>query len=798
MRVKFNEQDGVLLISERELVKTARREISISVPLDEDELKLNPASLYTKRRLLLQSDGLEIRERVFIGEYEFEILARMDGVSKNVLTKVFEGDLNPKRLRKDEKAEARGEAYIFAYLYLKRHSYNSVTLEIIYVNQNSGEFIKESESVTKAALEAFFTKCAHKITIYAGPEIERVKLRAPSMNGVKFPYKAIREPQREFMQSVYRAISHGTTLFANAPTGTGKTAAVLYPAIRALGEEKITKCFYLTPKGTTMIAAKECIELFCKQKVKIKAIVLTAKEKICINRSVCKNSREDCKYIKNNALGLAALKLYNLDIPVITNKEIKNVSEEVGVCPYELSLAYSELCDVIICDFNYLFDTRVYIRRFFDEGGEYLFLIDEAHNLPDRAREMYSSEISNFELSIPCESILISEHSEFKRTIKAAEAEFYNILYPFVSEEMHEGENGEKTAFAHLKEVPDALFPLFERLLTSCDEALFESYKQKDENASQRTNLVREYGYRVSAFYKAICRFSSSYELFVFFENGALRAKAFCIDTGADIVERLKRGRAAVFFSATLSPLYYYKSVLGGDGSSEILSVDSPFDPSQLSVSIVDSVSTRYSEREDTLLAVSKIIAATVSPRRGNYMVFCPSFEYAERLYKVFRSKYPKINIILQERNMTKKEKEDFLLQFKSEDKSYLIGFCVMGGIYSEGVDLAGDSLIGAVVVGIGMPNLSYEREAIQSYYDEKYEEGKQFAYLYPGLNRVLQAAGRVIRREDDRGVIVLIDDRFADPLYKKTVPTLWRGMKFIKDAASLNENIKRFWNGEK
>jgi Rad3-related DNA helicase len=225
-----------------------------------------------------------------------------------------------------------------------------------------------------------------------------------------------------------------------------------------------------------------------------------------------------------------------------------------------------------------------------------------------------------------------------------------------------------------------------------------------------------------------------------------------------------------------------------------MLEVASPFDPSQISVSIMDKISTRLSERDDTLGAVCRVIAATVSAKRGNYMIFSPSFAYSEALARIFRAKYPKIKVIEQRKNMTAAEKREFLGEFEKESESYLIGFCVMGGIYSEGVDLAGDSLIGAVIVGIGIPALSYEREAIAEYYQEKYEEGKQYAYIYPGMNRVFQAAGRVIRREDDRGVIVLIDDRFDDPIYKKSLPELWSGVRFIDDPKRLREVLDEFW----
>jgi DNA excision repair protein ERCC-2 len=236
----------------------------------------------------------------------------------------------------------------------------------------------------------------------------------------------------------------------------------------------------------------------------------------------------------------------------------------------------------------------------------------------------------------------------------------------------------------------------------------------------------------------------------------------------------------------------YYKSVLGGDG--EILEIPSPFVKEQMSISIMDKISTRFLQREDTLPAVLRVIAATVSAKRGNYMIFTPSFAYNEALAAAFRAKYPKIRVLEQKRSMRTDEKEAFLSAFREEGGGYLVAFCVMGGVYAEGIDLAGDSLIGAIIVGTGLPSISYEREAMAAYYDEKYEAGKQYAYIYPGMNRVFQAAGRVIRREDDRGVIVLVDDRFDDPIYKKSLPTLWKGVKFIQDAKRLREVLDEFW----
>jgi DNA excision repair protein ERCC-2 len=795
MRVKFCEENGIILISERELIKTARRGISQTVPLDENEVDFHEGSRYIKSKLGKIGSPERITHKIEIDGYTFEIITKADSVKGNEITKIFESYFNVHRPKSDEKAQARGEAFIFAYIYAKNNGLSSILINCILVNESSGEFHEYKENVKFEVLERFFFKCVEKITVYARPEIERVTVRAPSMRSLRFPYKSLRESQKEFIETAHRALLHGTTLFATAPTGTGKTVSALYPSIRAMGEGKISKVFYLTPKGTTALAAKECIELFCKQSFTIKAIILTAKDKICTNSNICREKKSECKYLQNNNLVKAARELYDSGIAVVTEKDVRECAKRNLVCPYELSLTYSELCDLVICDFNYLFDTNVYIRRFFDEGGDYAFLIDEAHNLPDRAREMYSAELSLSELYGLSENELVSEHSKLKSATQVAACQFKDVLYPYISEDVYTYDDGRKEAFAHLCEVPEALHLSIRDLYFTLEQALFESYAAHDNEKEVRTRLLRGYAYKIESFYNALCRFSSSYELFIRLDGENITAKVFCIDPSEAIRERLSKGRGAIFFSATLSPLYYYKSVLGNDSTASLLNLPSPFDSSQLSVSIMDKISTRFSEREDTLSAICRVIAASISPKRGNYMIFSPSFEYSERLYAAFRSKYPKLNVLLQRRNMSKQEKEDFLSEFKKDSPSYLIGFCVMGGIYSEGIDLAGNSLIGAIVVGIGMPSLSFEREAIKAYFDEKFDEGKQFAYLYPGMNRVLQAAGRVIRREDDRGIIVLIDDRFSDPVYKKVIPSLWKNMKFISKAEELCETVKRFWS---
>ena len=616
------------------------------------------------------------------------------------------------------------------------------------------------------------------------------------MKKIKFPYPEIREGQSDFIRAVYRNLARGTTLYATAPTGTGKTVSVIYPAIRTLGDGRIDKVFYLTPKTTTAEVARECLELFVSEGAKIRTVILSSKERCCRSNLACRDGRDKCKYTKYNRLPDAVMALYELGLSVVSEREAEKIAVEYSICTHELLLTYSELCDFVICDINYLFDPTVYIRRFFDTGGRYAFLIDEAHNLADRAREMYSAEFSSDSFDLLLSSPLIGPVSRLREPLEAYKKTYTELLLSYLKDEIRVDKEGVSHAAVHLSDVPSELYGLMEGLEKALDDELLASFSAEDEDSTERTRLIKDELYRVKKINSTLRLFDSHFKLFMFLDGDLIRLKLFCTDTHKVIEKALSKGQGAVFFSATLSPLDYYKSLLGGNGSSEVIEVESPFHEEALSVSIMDKISTRYSERERTAPAIIRVIGATLSARRGNYMVFAPSFEYLELLAEEFKRKYPKTKALIQRKNMSAKEKSDFLKEFTKEEDSYLVGFCVLGGIYSEGVDLVGEGLIGAIVVGIGMPSISYEREAMAEYYEEKYESGKQFAYIYPGLNRVLQAAGRVIRRENDRGVIVLIDDRFQDPIYKKSIPSLWHGMEYVGDAKELNERVKEFWRG--
>ena len=777
----YDEASGRILLGVKELVSTVKLGISLYCI----EGRTEP-SISFKHYLDFESEGIKFR--LLSGDCD------IDASSVNYTYPVNSTLASPTAY---ERSYARAEGFVLCSVARGEFdlSDNAPTqLKISYVSKISGAVKEEKEEISSERLSEFFKKCADAIPRAARAEIERLTLRAPSMRAVKFPYSTVRDGQRDFIKAAHRIMSRGGELMATAPTGTGKTVSALFPAVRAIGEGCQDKVFYLTPKTTTAAAAAEAIEKMEEGGAHIRALVLTAKEKLCKKGVICSDGKELCDGQNEGRIYSAAMELFDRNITVVTSKEISETAERAAVCPYELSLTYSELCDVIICDFNYLFDPKVYLRRYFSREGAYALLIDEAHNLPERAREMYSAEISYGQLLSLALSDVTDEHSEEAAVAKSIAEKFKELLFPYVKDEIRESADGNKRGAYHSKSVPDGLIELLGKASTLFDRLFLRALGAKDENRRPRIRAIRDYLYRINSFIRIHNFFDEGFEFFLFSNDDELKAKLFCLDTGRVIREKTALASGTVFFSATLAPSDYYKGVLGVGSSASLLNVDSPFAKEQLAVAIIESINTRFSARDESLISVCRAIAATLSAKRGHYIVFAPSYEYCDKLHKAFEAKYPKIRSICQKSKMSENEKVQFLNEFSTDPDKYLVAFCVMGGIYSEGIDLVGDKLIGAIVVGIGMPVPTFEREAIAAYYDDLCESGKLYSYVYPGMNKVLQAAGRVIRSEDDRGTILLIDDRFRDPVYKKSSPALWGKLNFFDNPKALKEFFESFW----
>ncbi len=788
--MKYNKESDRIELSVSELVWFARRRTAVTYHDTSEERDLSGVDSATRMLLTGQVAPETLTFDCSLGEYRFRIFAEADLIDEREVVLIRRTPGHAGRLSRDSLAQARGEFYCVAYILTETTGAQPRGV-IHYIGEGDPVPYSVSEEPSRAQLKKFFDKLLTSAAAHAAPEMERVVHRLPAIAHARFPYGEMREGQRELIETVYTTIRRGGRLYASAPTGIGKTIATLYPALRALGEGRCEKIFYLTPKNTAGVAAAEACRRLAEAGVPVRCVMLTAKETICPHRMICRQ-REKCGLspIAAEREDDAARALLARGAAVITSHEIAEEALAHKVCPYELSLRYSQYADVVICDYNYLFDPRVALKRFFLRGGNYAFLVDEAHNLVERARHIWTKQVSDDDID------RLIGATEYLPTLRAAAVAFKEKLMEIVTDgtasEEREDADGVKRGFYASQELPEAYYMALSTLVYACEDALMSPM------SVELARRVRPMCYDLRDVLDRLGDYDERFTTFLLRDGDSMQIRTVCLDPAGVVNERLLRGGSAVLFSATLTPITYYRDVLGGRRGDTVLEVASPFDENNLCIAVMDRISTRYLEREDTVRQVVKAILTCVKAKPGNYMVFCPSYHYMIRLHEALHTAVPKLNTLVQKKDMTKAERAAFLAAFDENPKSALVGFCVMGGIYSEGVDLVGKRLIGAVIVGVGLPGLSDEREAMRAYFDETQESGRAYAYVMPGMNRVLQAAGRVIRTETDRGVVLLIDDRFSSPEYRHLIPEHWQGLSFVGDHGSLSHLLDRFWRGEK
>ncbi|MBE6702878.1 MAG: ATP-dependent DNA helicase [Ruminococcaceae bacterium] len=700
---------------------------------------------------------------------------------------------------------ARGDAYsqlrCYAHFLAQKNHLSKIHLRMRVVHSDTGEIKDHCSVATADELYAFYLSLLERIEPYAREEIARREDRIPTARSIGFPYQHPREGQTEMAQSTFRAIRKGQRLFAQAPTGIGKTMSALYPAVKALGEGLCDRIFYLTAKASTRREAFAAAgKLFAAGAI-LRTVTLHAKEQMCLREGGCRSggvsrcNSKDCPYAKGyydrSRDAIWALLSANHGF---TASLITQAGKQHRVCPYELSLDLSEYCEIIICDYNYAFDPAVYLRRYFDanegERGEYVFLVDEAHNLPDRARDMYSMRLS----AQPFEAVYARVEPDADPLLEEALGGFLiamRRLAGLCTENRQKNENGTENGY-YLNRKP--LMNFLETV--SKTKGKLERFQKKNpghgltEAITELVSLLRQF-LSLSECYDD--RFLTYIEML----ESRVTVQIFCLDPAGVLNVAMGRARAAVFFSATMAPLDYFSDILGGGKGAKMIDLPSPYDPARLCVTVASSVSTRMEDRDKSYRRIATLIAATVSAKAGNYLVYFPSYDYMEKVLEQFLDKYPQVPHVVQQRQMRAKDREEFLRYFKEDEGQLRVGFCVLGGSFSEGVDLPGSRLIGAIVVGVGIPGLSNERNILRDYYESKCESGYDYAYTFPGMNRVLQAAGRVIRREEDKGVVVLIDSRYAEEPYLHLYPKHWQGMMAASTPSALAQRLRLFWQEE-
>ena len=730
-----------------------------------------------------------------VSGYADGILCRDDGYS---IDEVRVGSTD-KFVAFDEEQYHRLRAKVYAYLLCCAKECGRVEVRQIFYDTEYSDFEVLPEIWDREALREIYGALLGKVLWRAQVLRDRTTVRIPSAQNALFPYKSLRESQSEMIKECYRDIKHGSRLFCQAPTGIGKTVSTLYPSVKCIGEGVADKIFYLTSKQSIRREAFSAMQKMNAAGVGLRTCVISSRESMCNNAaaklrggklsSSC--NPELCPYAKGyyDRASYAIADLLSAG-DAYDSRKIREVAEKYKVCPYELSLDLSELCDVIICDYNYVFSPTVYLKRYFDgeRGEKYIFLVDEAHNLPDRARDMFSSRLGtkDFEALIP----MLEEND----TLTGATLSVIGALERLGSlceDDTHYSPDGERMGYYVSRQLPDKLSEELELFAKRCDTWL------KGNLDHPAYIFVEELGYKIYEYKKIADRYGKGYLTFITREGDSVSVLLYCLDPSDELSCALDRAVASVMFSATLTPTDYFADILAGGKRTVSVSFRSPFPKENLCVAIADKISTRYEDRERSYKKISSCIAGTVSAKSGNYIVFFPSYSYLDEVKKIFIAKYPKVKILEQKKNMSAAEREEFISSFADDGKTR-IAFCVLGGSFSEGIDLPGDKLIGVICVGVGLPGLSNENNIIRDYYEEKSGCGYDYAYTYPGMNSILQAVGRVIRTEADRGIAVLIDDRFAEPKYRALFPEEWKGAKFAGNAQSLAQIARGFWENGK
>lgn len=669
------------------------------------------------------------------------------------------------------------QAKCYAYIFALKEELQEVSVQMTYCNLDTEEIRRFKETFSFEEISKWFADVIKRYEKWADFQYEARIERNESIAGLEFPYP-YREGQKELAAGVYRTIRREKNLFIQAPTGTGKTITTVFPAVKAVGEKLADKIFYLTAKTITRTVAKEAFDVLRQHGYLGRVITITAKEKLCLCEEMDCNPVH-CPYAQGHydRVNDAVFDLINKQRD-ITREVLIAQAEAFRVCPFEMCLDTTLWVDDIICDYNYVFDPNVYLKRFFAEGvrGDYLFLIDEAHNLVERGREMYSAVLYKEDF-LKVKKIM-KEYN--RKCVKALEKCNGHLL-----ELKRQCEN-----YEILDNIGALIFALMQL------GAALEEFFLKDISFPEKKE-VQDFYLELRHFLNMYERVDENYVVYTEHEaDGRFKLKLYCVDTAVNLQECLDKGKSTIFFSATLLPIQYYKKLLSTKEDNYAVYAKTVFSQEQRLLVIGTDVSSKYTRRNESEFAkIARYIYETAQGKRGNYMVFFPSYKMMEQvLEKFYALNLGEMDCVVQETGMREQEREEFLECFRTERENTLVGFCVMGGIFSEGIDLKNEALIGAVIVGTGLPQVSNEREILKNYYDKRYREGFDYAFRYPGMNKVLQSAGRVIRTMEDKGVIVLLDERFLQREYLKMFPREWENYETVT-VDSVREKVKKFWS---
>ena len=670
----------------------------------------------------------------------------------------------------------KAQAMCYGYIYGVQEGLSKIGIQMTYANLETEVVKRFREVISIEELKEWYQKLLDEYHKWLSYQKKWKEERNHSLQSLEFPF-SYREGQRKMVSSVYHTIGASRQIFIQAPTGVGKTMSTIFPAVRAVGEGKGETIFYLTAKTITRTVAQEAFEVLREKGMKYKVVTITAKEKLCfMDETKC--DPVHCPYARGHfdRVNDAVYELWTMKSRY-DRETIREQAEKWQVCPFEMCLDLSVWVDAVICDYNYVFDPTVHLKRFFGDGagGDYIFLIDEAHNLAERGREMYSA------------SICREDAVRIRKAMKERAPRLYRSLGKLDKQlkELQE-ECGNYLVLPGTGSITMTILKVQGEF-----DAFLEAHKDVELE-----DEVRKFYFDIRNFLNIADLIDENYVVYAENgEDGLFRLKLFCVNPAVNLGEYLKKGRSAVFFSATLLPMNYYRKLLSNRQDDYGIYVESPFSQKNRCILNAGDVSSLYSRRGyEEYHKIAEYIARTVWQRQGNYMVFFPSYKMLEEVYAVYEEEFSVnwVKCICQNSSMKEQEREEFLREFEQDQES-LVAFCIMGGIFSEGIDLLGEKLIGAILVGTGLPQLGNEREILRSFYSENGENGFDYAYRYPGMNKVLQAAGRVIRTREDHGVILLLDERFRQREYSNLFPVEWNDRKTCI-LSNVEAQLQKFW----
>ncbi len=720
---------------------------------------------------------VKVKEDVDYKNVQYTINGRIDSVieyeDKIVIEEIKSVHRITSELSLYDNKSYLAQLLIYAYFHTKDIEDKKIEVMLTYISRSDEDKKSFTKEMSKLELLDYFMETIEQYHKFTKAQLDNKEEMEVTGRNVAFPYENYRASQRKFMSAVYSCIVNKTKLFAQAPTGVGKTLSTLFPSIKAMAKGEGKKIFYITAKSITKNVCIENLYMLKENGYRGMSLNITSKENICVNKEINCN-KGFCERAEGHfdRLNSAILDIINNE-KVITEEVVKDYAKKHMVCPYSFQLELIDFVHIVVCDYNYVYNPSVAFVKYFDkEKNDFIVLVDEAHNLEDRSRDFFSASIKKSEIEVLRDNI---DSKSIKRNCK----EIINLFNNYFVD---------KTSFAETS-VNKSLINLLADLRFLLDEYFGEN--ELEENVKEQ--LLNAY-FSVDYMLKTNIYYDEKYKSLYEVVYKDLIITLYCIDTSTRFFKVNTLCRSVVFFSATLTPINYFSDIFGGSTEDFSISLDTSFDISKQLTVLDTSISTYYKDREQSYSKIADKIDVFINAKKGNYFVFFPSYAYLENVLEKFERINKNVHIMVQKKDMSQPDRESFLAEFEKVEEITKIAFLVCGGVFSEGVNLANDKLIGAIVVGVGISMLNFKSDTVKAYFDEKNGLGYEFAYMYQGFNKILQSAGRVIRSDEDRGAILMIDSRFDRQDYRILFPNNYQNAVTIRDNENLTKKLNEFW----